>query len=89
MRDKKLLSLFSKNSPNKKNTEKEAKPYKEDFFSNFETYHVAEDYAEDIIAYLKERDVLFSTFQINYFRYQCKSKIVSQNTTFLQTLEVK
>ena len=32
-------------------------PYKEDFFSNFETYHVCDDYAEDIISYLKERDV--------------------------------
>ncbi len=42
---------------NKKIEEK--KPYKEDFFSNFETYHVANDYAEDIIAYLKERDVSF------------------------------
>jgi hypothetical protein len=39
--------------------EKKEKPYKEDFFSNWETYHVAEDYAEDIIAYLKERDVIF------------------------------
>ena len=38
-------------------TQEEVKPYKEDFFSNFESYHVATDYAEDIIAYLKERDV--------------------------------
>ena len=37
----------------------EEKPYKEDFFSNFETYHVCDDYAEDIINYLKERDVRF------------------------------
>ena len=37
--------------------EKTEKPYKEDFFSNFETYHVCDDYAEDIINYLKERDV--------------------------------
>ena len=37
--------------------EKAEKPYKEDFFSNFETYHVCDDYAEDIINYLKERDV--------------------------------
>lgn len=37
--------------------EKQEKPYKEDFFSNFETYHVCDDYAEDIISYLKERDV--------------------------------
>jgi len=36
----------------------EEKPYKEDFFSNFETYHVCDDYAEDIINYLKERDVI-------------------------------
>ena len=46
--------------------EKAEKPYKEDFFSNFETYHVCDDYAEDIINYLKERDVIltvdFSSF---------------------------
>jgi len=47
------------NIPKIKEEEKKEKPYKEDFFSNWETYHVAEDYAEDIIAYLKERDVLF------------------------------
>lgn len=35
------------------------KPYHEDFFSNWETYHVCKDYAEDIINYLKERDVSF------------------------------
>lgn len=40
----------------------EKKPYKEDFFSNFETWHVCEDYAEDIIKYLKERDVIFIIF---------------------------
>ena len=47
--------------------EKVEKPYKEDFFSNFESYHVAEDYAEDIIAYLKERDVLFTIILILIF----------------------
>jgi len=34
------------------------KPYNEDFFSNFETFHVADDYSEDIISYLQERDVI-------------------------------
>ena len=42
--------------------EKHQKPYKEDFFSNFETYHVCDDYAEDIINTLKERDVTFNSF---------------------------
>ena len=54
----------------------EEKPYKEDFFSNFETYHVCDDYAEDIINYLKERDVIFSCLMkflnnfLDFFEYQ-------------------
>lgn len=45
--------------------EKQEKPYKEDFFSNFETYHVCDDYAEDIISYLKERDVNLTDFSFS------------------------
>ena len=48
---------INQNKENFKNLFK--KHYKDDFFSNWESYHVCEDYAMDILAHLKSRDVTF------------------------------